>query len=733
MDFWSTQGITSRFARKSGTPAIAALLLYVAAANGPFLNQAFHMDDGIYLLLARNVQRNPAFPQDTPTLFEGLVVQDLASTEHPWPLTSYLMALCSHVGGFSERCLHAGFLVFSVLLAVSTYFMAKRFTRHAFLASLTLLTLPVVCVLSHTLMTDIPLLSLWLASMALFSRGVDSGKVVWVWIGTAVGILACLVTYSGLCLILLLAFCAILYRNRNAVLIAVLFPALALGAWVALNYFHYHRLTSVLLLSYYFFAKGVSSNKLLAEKSIYIVLFLGSVSVFPLFLIGVCRKKIAALAGAVLALAAVWLWGAAYAPTLKLLFVLLFAAGTTAIIGVVQAMTSSLAAARSNVRAGVDDLYLSIWFMGMLAFGAAVYMTGSARYLLPAMPPLVFLVFRRLESLLDEARLIRLASVNLTITLPFALLLSTADYQFADIYRDFASVLERAYPSRERNLWFSGEWGFRAYLERAGGQELGRRDSRPKPGDLLAVPALATPYHTLYSDTLSLESITMVAPCRLTFDIPIVRPRSLLVFTTGMPFHDKSDGMDFCVRFTSPDGNRVLWRSRVLPSEGRKWQAHEIALQRVAGKGGSIVFEADVGASGNADADWIAIGRARICERTEEIETPVYDFRGHLDDAHIEPAAAIQYHTDRNIPVFPMAVRLEQEPATVLLGRYEYRPALPLRLLDARCHAGFWSSAWGLLPFSCAAGDAPLESISVYEITRRVDSYSESTLSWYQK
>jgi hypothetical protein len=78
-----------------------------------------------------------------------------------------------------------------------------------------------------------------------------------------------------------------------------------------------------------------------------------------------------------------------------------------------------------------------------------------------------------------------------------------------------------------------------------------------------------------------------------------------------------------------------------------------------------------------------------------------------------------------------MTVWLEQEPATILRGTYEYRPALPIRLLDARTHAGFWSAAWGLLPYSFVSDGAPAESISVYEIVRKVPAYGEVPLSWY--
>jgi hypothetical protein len=74
-------------------PPFLSLFVARIAIDAPFLNQPFHMDDGLFLLLARNVRNHVWFPQDRTVLFEGLFGADLASTEHPWPITIYLLAL----------------------------------------------------------------------------------------------------------------------------------------------------------------------------------------------------------------------------------------------------------------------------------------------------------------------------------------------------------------------------------------------------------------------------------------------------------------------------------------------------------------------------------------------------------------------------------------------------------------------------------------------------------------
>jgi 4-amino-4-deoxy-L-arabinose transferase-like glycosyltransferase len=714
-------------------PAVLWLLLAVIAAGVPFLNQAFHMDDGIYLMIARNVHLKPWFPQDMPLFFEGLYGSDLASTEHPWPLTSYLLALCSYLGGHSERCLHMGFLVFPMLVAGSMYSISLGLTRHPVLATLTLLACPVVSVLSHTLMTDIPLLAIWLFSVALFRRGLTTGRIAWAWIGAVAGALALLITYSGFLLIVLLSVFSLLRRNRRALLASFAAPVIILSFWITLNYLHYHRLAPAMLVDSYLSVKNVLAPGLVAEKLIFAVLALGATTVSPVIVLAQGKKGViwGGLAGTLFAGLIPQI--SKFSPAQVVLFLAFFWAGFTMLLCVAEGWIRSIAGLRIARKEVAEDFFLGCWFFGVVLFCVLVYMTGSARFLLPALPPLILILFRILEQSRVESKARRIAVSNLVFCTLAGLSLAVADYQFASIYRSFASTIAGSYSAGKQNLWFTGEWGLRAYLERCGGQELGRRDGRARPGDLLVVPSLATPYRTLYGDSLDLQSIVMVSPSSVTFDIPEIPRDSALTCTIGMPFYASSDGMEFTVRFVSLEGERTLHHERILPSAGRRWRIQRIPLAEIAGKKGSVVLVAGVGSTGNAEADWVAISRARIGLISEDREMVLYDFLDHLKQERIEPVAGVDYHTDRNLPVFLMTVWLDQEPAVILRLRSEYRPRFALRLLDSRTNAGFWSSSWGLLPFSFATGKEALESISVYEVTRQVDAYGESTPSWYER
>ncbi|MFZ0430528.1 MAG: glycosyltransferase family 39 protein, partial [Acidobacteriota bacterium] len=609
--------------------------LLAIAINLPFLGQAFHIDDPVFLKVAENTSRDPLFAQDLPILFEGVSVPDLASAEHP-PLIAWYMALAARLGGgFSEVVLHTAFLLFPAILAVATYSLARRFTSSPAIATVALLVSPVVFVMSHTLMTDLPLMALWTASVALFVHGLDSGRMRWAWIGGITAALATFASYAGLCLVPLLAAYSVL-KKQPAGLLPSMLPVPAFGAWLALNAVHYGRFTPGPLLNHYLFVEKVLAPGLIGDKLIYAVVVLGGATLFPLALValGTVRRIVA---GFLLAVALVFITEVrAYDLPAAACFVGLFSAGFVALWEIFRSFGRSLRSLRSLPSEAADDLFLGLWFTGALAFCVLVYLTGAARYLLPAVPPFILMVVRRAE-LRTGGRLLHLAVPALFATAIMALAAATADFQFARIYREFAGSLAASAASREpgRRVWFTGEWGFRAYLERLGGRELGRRDPRPRPGDRLIVPTLATPYPTLFSDRLGLDCIVLVAPSRVSFELPAVQAGDVLSFTVGMPLHDVSDGLDLGVLFVSGKDREWIRRERLEPQSGRRWTEWNLPLDPWKGRKGTIVFSARVGSSGRADGDWVALARARI-EGAPTAGGPArFDFLQHFEQASV--------------------------------------------------------------------------------------------------
>jgi 4-amino-4-deoxy-L-arabinose transferase-like glycosyltransferase len=145
---------------------------FILATTLPFINQPFHMDDPGFIEFARVRQDAPLEMQLHDYVFFGLRNDTFFDT-HPPLVSSYLALLIYASGGESEALFHAAFLVFPLLAAVSMFFLARRFTRHALLTALLLMATPGVMVMSHTLMSDVPGISFWLATVALYVYGLD--------------------------------------------------------------------------------------------------------------------------------------------------------------------------------------------------------------------------------------------------------------------------------------------------------------------------------------------------------------------------------------------------------------------------------------------------------------------------------------------------------------------------------------------------------------------------------
>ncbi len=700
-------------------------VLFSVAINIPFLGQPFHMDDAIYLLLARNVPRSPLFPQDIGVHVEGIWASDLASMEHP-PLMAYLLAAGAVVAhGFREVPLHALFLLFPAILGYSMLSLSRRLTRHPLTATALLMLAPSVFVMSHTLMTDLPHLSLWMLALALFTEGVDEAKVGRVWAGAACAALASYISPAALCLLPLAALYAYLKGRPRWGLITVILPVVAQGFWWLANYLHYARFTPGWVLHYYFATEHVLGLQLLSQKCTYTLLAVGGLTLSPVIFCSSVYRRYLALGlplgmGLTIATEA-----RTYPLPLLAAFVVFFAFGFAAVIGNLFVVPKK----NRDDSEHASNLFLEIWFFGAFLFAVLFYMTGSARYLLPVVPPLVLLVVRRLESEDGEFRFKLLSGTAIATGGLLALALGVADLNFAKVYRDFASHMRSLPETGMHKTWFTGEWGLRAYLELLGGQELGRRDARPRPGDLLVVPTTAVPYSTLFDDNSRRQSVVMVAPSRLCFDVPALPHPAKLLFEVGMPGWQKSDGLDFVVQWNG----RTLVAQRLLPELGKTWQRVETPLPDSPTGSGQLAFSAQVGASGNADADWIAISRGRIESTNGKREPVLFGLRAHMSEARMTAEPDMNYHTPGNKPIFEMPVWLNQDPALRLVGERRYTIPWPVRLLDSRSHAGFWSMGWGLLPFSIAVDRSPIEVIRIYKVVRPVDGFDERDPAWYSK
>lgn len=86
------------------------LLSATLACLLPFLGKAIHIDDYLFVRMARQILANPADPFGTTANWNGSLSPLHDICQNP-PGAAYFLALVANTLGWSENALHAGFLL----------------------------------------------------------------------------------------------------------------------------------------------------------------------------------------------------------------------------------------------------------------------------------------------------------------------------------------------------------------------------------------------------------------------------------------------------------------------------------------------------------------------------------------------------------------------------------------------------------------------------------------------
>ena len=467
---------------------LTLLIALTVAIHLPFISQAFHLDDVQYLDVAHNVFQNPLFPLDLQSVFEGKHLT-LWAHSHP-PLNSYVMAglLLLTTRTPSERLLHSCFLIFPILVAIAFYFLARQFIARPLPATALLVTNPILIVCSHTLMTDVPLLAMWLCGTALFVIGIEKDQNRMIDAAAIPLTAACFYAYQALGAILLLGFYAISRRRlRQREILILCVPVLLLAGWQFSGYMH----RGTIYMSAMFGELGRRGwwrpeTKIRAAVATFS--YLGAIVVpFPFVFWRMLRRRKGVLIHLALALGilAAYSQAAGYSWPQRVFLFICVAGGIAATGWIFRGLIT----ASPMAKVSSDDLFLCLWLAGMLVACLAVFLGGSARYLLPACPVLL-LLFLRIDERLNGSRSWMFYGSWLTAQLIFGLCLAQADYQFAGAGRREAYDFQRDYLRNHQPFLFNGEWAFRYYMTAIGG-EIMAEDTTGVPGELVVKSRLS--------------------------------------------------------------------------------------------------------------------------------------------------------------------------------------------------------------------------------------------------
>jgi 4-amino-4-deoxy-L-arabinose transferase-like glycosyltransferase len=457
-------------------PLLAAIALLLLVRL-PFLNQPIQGDDFYYLAGAQHAQIDPLHPNHARYVFQGVEV-DMRGHPHP-PLNAwFLAAVLALTGDINEITFHLAYLLFSVIAVISMWSIARRFSKSPLWATLFFIATPAFMVNGTSLESDLPLLSFWMASIALFIHD----KPALAAISMA---LAALSGYQALALIPILAAYSWTrgagFRLRST--LVPLVPLFTLALWQL-----YERATTgdlpVTVLAGYFETYNLHSlsNKFKNATALTVHL---SWLIFPALLIQKTRLFLITFTASATAAAFI---------DPNPLFFLSIALGISFLITLLRTIAK--------------DHFLLLWTLIFFSFALVIFFAGSARYLLPIAAPVIILTLNRLHSRK------RLLAAGLCLQLALGFALAHANYAHWDGYRRFIASLSL----ENKRVWINGEWGMRYYAESAGALPIVRGQA-VRPGDMVLSSRLALPIpYTTGGGVLAplaQEEISSINPLRL--------------------------------------------------------------------------------------------------------------------------------------------------------------------------------------------------------------------------
>ena len=189
-----------------------------------YLDHPIQGDDYYYLSGAMHGQIDPAHPHQARYIFQGREVWMLGHP-HP-PLNSWILtAILAVAGDIRAETFHGVYVVLSLLVAVSVFALARRYSPHPALATLLVVAAPAFLVSGNSLESDLPFLAFWTAGIAAFV----SGRL---WIAVPMLTAAGLAAYQSVVVIPILWMWLWLEdRGWAAGWLASLTPAFALVCW----------------------------------------------------------------------------------------------------------------------------------------------------------------------------------------------------------------------------------------------------------------------------------------------------------------------------------------------------------------------------------------------------------------------------------------------------------------------------------------------------------------------
>ena len=494
---------------KALSPAIIMAALIPIICLLPFVGKAFHLDDTVYIWVARQIRDHPVDFFGFEATWGGYKAFMYDNNLNP-PGVSYYIAAVVALFGEREIPLHLAMVIPASATAVGTYLLARRFCSRPLLATICCVVTPAFLVSSSNVMSDTMMLAFYVWAAVLWMRGLDLSSNSLLITSAILMAMSTLTKYFGITIIPLMLVYTIMRTKRMGSWLPILGISIiiifAYEIYTGIIYGSGHIINAASYASQPMYHSGLSGSTLtriligfsFLGGSLIVLLF------FAPFLIDSVRSSLALVVGTLLGMA---LLISIDIETHKAVYVnnkpnwsylIQFFLYSISGVVVIKLCVEDLWRSRDSA-----SVFLGLSVIGTFIFSTVFNWSVNARSILPMAPAVGILIARRLDQrwcprTQPECWELRWQTIGpLVPTLTIGLCLLWADYTWAGSQRAAVKQLQAEFSKNTTpspsTIYYAGHWGFQYYMDKS--REMPEFDTRSiyaatsvNRGDRLIIP-----------------------------------------------------------------------------------------------------------------------------------------------------------------------------------------------------------------------------------------------------
>jgi 4-amino-4-deoxy-L-arabinose transferase-like glycosyltransferase len=478
---------------------IVFLSILVVISALPFLNQSVHIDDPLFIQVARNIINNPLDPYGSIMNWLGKPEKMFDFFSNP-PLFSYYLAAVISIWGENESAMHFACIPFALMTGIGMFFLSRRFNAPAFASALFLVLSPIFFTMSHTLMPDVAMCGFTICGVLFFILGFDGDRLLYVILGAFLAGLAPLIRYNGLIAPVLIMFYIVLHFRKNKIKysFSLLIPALLFAGW---NVFTLNKYGAMHFLHHMYFQKYGLNDGVLIKIIHFLPHLMAIASCFLLLFLMLLWKKrnaiVALLTFGFAVILTLLIQAVTHYALVNLILVFMIAIGVSAFfivtaVDLVEEWKSGFPR---------DSLFLVLWLISIIWMqNSGIH--SAAKYMIAALSPVIVISLRNTGQFINRKQLV----AAILFTTLIGSITAIADFHLASVYKKMANDVAEQTSQIAFQKYFNGHWGFQYYMENNYASAYPKLSVIPSPA-ILSCVALANPQEIHHESEMNMEIV----------------------------------------------------------------------------------------------------------------------------------------------------------------------------------------------------------------------------------